>query len=236
MKYVFLGPAGSNINYIALTITDKTTPALAYHYNLNGTHDINKKALWLHSTHWTDESKKHLEDKKFKVVQILCVDKLEFLILNWFEKHSRKAGHDYPWYEDWIKEQKTAWRNVCKTPEDSLIRATLHWFYKLQYKNNPDIYDVPDIKNKFMFHLFYTNDFQSLSRQFDKYDVNYTQKMYSDWIGSQKIIFDSHMKIMSNLERPNNLNSFWQKGLALGLYGKNNNLTEQQAWGRYGKS
>lgn len=235
MKYGFLGPAGSNMSYIALTITGKTTPALAYHYNHDGGHskESYKPKKWFGWTHWSDDLRTFLRYKEHKLVQILCVDKLEFILLNWFEKHSRREDHDRPYLDYWIEQQKLTWRSVCDSDEDRLIRATLHWFYKIHNKSDPDIIDFPEIKHKFYFNLFYDNNFESLANEFKKYDVIYTEKMYSDWLTSQKIIFDSHEKIVSLLETPKDLDSFWQKGIALGLHGKRHGLNELQAWKRY---
>lgn len=234
-KYGFLAPAGSNVNYIALSITYKVKPALAYHYNEDGGHstDPNKFRNWICWMRWSNKIRTFMQDQRYKVIQILCNDKLEYLLLNWFEKHSRKFDHDYPYLHEWIGQQTLAWQKVCKNEEDCLIRATLHWFYKIHNKRDPDVIDIKEIKDKFHFNLFYNNNFELLANEFKKYDVIYTKKMYSDWVTSQKIIFDSHDKIISSLENPKELHSFWQKGIALGLYGKKHKLDEQQAWKRY---
>ena len=230
--YVIIGPAGSNINYISQVLTDTKLPSmLSYHYNINGSHSLKKtenwpvKQIFLPCTDYQS----YLNEKNL-IIQIVIEQQKKFLLLNWFEKHSRRESHDGPWLENWCDTQYQSWEPYIEDKETRLIRGVVYWFYSLQDKNHPDMIDLKEVKNKFYFDNFYSNNHKAISQEFAKFDKDYSLQMYNKWIESQKIIFDSMDSIMNNLNSPHKLNSFWQKGLAIALYGLKNKLNEQQTW------
>ena len=38
------------------------------------------------------------------------------------------------------------------------------------------------------------------------------------------------MSSNTNKDNPNNLKTFWQKGIAMGMYGSDNKMPEEQTW------
>ena len=230
--YIIIGPAGSNINYISQVLTDTELPVmLTYHYNTNGAHSLTRDKDWPARlvTPPSTNYKSYIGANDLPI-QIIIENEKKFLVLNWFEKHSRSESYDVPWFNDWCNTQSKVWNPVSEDEETRLIRGVVRWYYSLHDKDHPDIIDLKEIKNKFYFDKFYSNNYELIAQEFAKYNKDYTFQMFNNWRESQKIIFDSMNSIMNNLNNPNKLNSFWQKGLAMALYGFQNNLNEQQTW------
>jgi hypothetical protein len=234
MKYGFLGPAGSNLNYIGQVFTgEDVKPILAYHDNDNGAHSAKKDMKFKIWPLWNSDCELHVQNPEYKIIQILCKKQHKFLLLNWFEKNSRRPQSAYPFIDEWRTNQLEAW-SVMNVDEDStLARAVLHWFYKINDKDNEELKDVGMIKNKFSFDVFYENDPYLVSKQFNQYGIEYTTEMYNRWKKSQKIIFDSYEHIEKNLSNPLNLEVYWHRGIAIGINGLANNLEEQEAWEKF---
>jgi hypothetical protein len=230
--YIIIGPAGSNINYISQVLTDtELSLMLSYHYNTNGSHSLKKIKNWPVRivTPPSKNYKSYIGTNNLSI-QIIIENEKKFLLLNWFEKHSRSQLHDTPWFNDWCKIQLKSWEPVIENKETRLIRGVVRWYYSLQDKNHPDMIDLKEIENKFYFDKFYSNNYELIAQEFAKYNKDYTSQMFKNWRESQKIIFDSMDSIIENLNSPNKLKLFWQKGLAMALYGFQNNLNEQQTW------
>ena len=159
MKYGFLGPAGSNLNYIGQVFTSTDIkPTLAYHDNDNGSHSLQKNMLFKQWPLWNSDCEDHVNNSDYTVVQILCKEQQKFLLLNWFEKHSRRKQSALPFMDDWKKTQLEAWKSMELDETATLARAVLHWFYKICQKDNDELKDVAMIKNKFIFDAFYADN------------------------------------------------------------------------------
>ena len=234
MKYGVLGPAGSNLNYIGQVITGADIkPNLAYHDNDNGSHSVEKNMNFKLWPLWNSDCELHLRDPEYTIIQILCEKQHKFLLLNWFEKNSRRKRSAYPFMDIWRSKQLEVWSMLNMDETSTLARAVLHWFYKIKQKDNNELKDIPIIKNKFSFDAFYENDSRHLQEQFYQYGIHYSTKMYNQWKKSQKIIFDSHERVEKNLSNPLNLDFFWQRGIAMGIIGLENNLNESEAWEKW---
>jgi hypothetical protein len=229
--YVLVGPAGGNINYIAQVLTNTVlTPMLAYHYNTNGSHT--KSAMtWKQICPPTDEYKKYLNETNF-IIQILSKQKFFFVILNWFEKHSRSPAYDNIYFKTWISTQANLWKSVVNE-KYVLVKAVLKWYYNLKEENIIDNIDIPQIKNKFMFDNFYASDFNLIKKEFEQYGVEYKKHMFDEWLSSQKIIFESYKQIKNNIDTPWKLKKFWQTGLALALHAEKYNIGEEEVWEKF---
>ena len=229
--YVLVGPAGGNINYIGQVLTNTViTPMLAYHYNTNGSH-IKSAMTWAQICPPTDEYKKYLNEKDC-IIQILSKQKFLFLLLNWFEKHSRSPAHDNMYFKDWITTQANLWAPVVNE-KHVLVRAVLRWYFNLKEERIIDNADIPQIKKKFMFDNFYASDFTLIKKEFEQYGVEYKKQMFDKWLDSQKIIFESYTQIKNNIDTPRNLKNFWQTGLALALHGQQYNIGEEEVWEKF---
>jgi len=234
MKYGFLGPAGSNLNYIGQVISGSDIkPALAYHDNDNGSHSVKKNMNFKLWPLWNNDCEAHVRDPEYTIIQILCKEQQKFLLLNWFEKHSRRKESAQPYMDDWKKTQLEAWRSRELDETSILARAVLHWFYKICHKDNNELKDVPMIKNKFIFDAFYANDPHPVQEQFSLYEIDYSTKMFDKWRDSQKIIFDSYENIMKKISNPLDLETFWHRGIAIGIDGLEQNLNELEAWKKW---
>ena len=234
MKYGFLGPAGSNLNYIGQVFTGADIKStLAYHDNDNGSHSLKKNMNFKLWPRWTVDCESHVHDPEYTIIQILCEKKHKFLLLNWFEKNSHRKPSAYPYIDDWIKNQLQAWSVMNMDKTSTLTRAVLHWFYKITSKDNEELKDIAMIKNKFSFDAFYEDDPRIVKEQFSQYEIDYSEEMYNRWKKSQKTIFDSYKNIEKNLDNPLNLEVYWHRGIAMGINGLENNLEEHEAWGKW---
>lgn len=230
--YIIIGPAGSNINYISQVLTNtELSLMLSYHYNTNGTHSLKKTKNWPVRivTPPSTNYKSYIGTNDVSI-QIIIENEKKFLLLNWFEKHSKSESYDAPWFLDWCKTQLKIWGPDIEDEQKRLTRGVVRWYYSLHDKDHPDMIDFKEVKNKFYFDTFYSNNYELIAQEFAKFNKDYTFQMFNNWRESQKIIFDSMDSIIENLNSPNKLSLFWQKGLAIALYGFQNHLNEQQTW------
>jgi hypothetical protein len=237
-KYHLLGTPGSNINYIGLVLTDCVRlPVLTYHYHLLGSHTKDfEQANFRYSLTYDYSCRNALENPSTITIQILCKDKFQYILLNWFHKWNNKQDSDFPYLQKWMEQQDAAWAEVHDDKDTRLSRAVLHWFYKFNDREFIDIKDINEIKNKFLFESFYTGYHLDLQKEFDKYKKNYTKYMYDQWAQSQNIVFRSADKIEKNIEHPERLDTFFEKGIAMGLYGQKSGLSETDTWRHFYKN
>ena len=239
MEYTLLAPAGSNYNYIAQVLTDaKIESMLAYHYHHNGSHLPERTKGWFNYTHWENKDKKFSAKEKFTLgdplfIQVLCKSKLHMILINWFEKHSRIRKDDIQFLTMWKEHQSKIWVDKHSNKEHRFIQAVANWYYKLQDPECRDIKDIIEVKNKFLFESFYTGSHHALQTEFAQYKKDYTKEMYNAWYDSQTIALKSEDAVLKNIQTPERLESFWQKGIAIGIYGVENNLNEQEAWDKF---
>ena len=226
-KRVFLlSPAGGNGNYIGLVLLGKVEqPALSYHFQGNFSKN-NPGVIQYHI--WDDSNLKFCNQPDIIAIQNVVKEKFYFVIVNWWEKIFFHQSSDWEtaYSDDWLKEQTELWKNF----DYPIVRANLNWFYAYKNKNRPELYDVPLIKNKFYFDSLYTN-YESAKDQFLKFGIEYTESQYNDWKNSQKCVFDSFQEIQN---KPiNQLTKDYQKAIAIGLLGIENNLSEEECWQKY---
>ena len=223
-KIFILSPAGGNINYIALTLLGKIVESqLAYHDQ--GTHGHNAHLI-KHQSFWDHSFQVYLDDKDFLPIQVVTEEKFYFLIINWWEKlyfHVNNNNDLLIWAQQWLSDQGERWKEY----EQPFVRANLNWFYAYKDRIRPEMFDCPQIKNKFNFDFFYTS-YESLGDQFRKYGIKYTKQQYESWKTSQQLIFESYREISH--KSINQLTKDYQKSIAIGLLGVKNNLTEEECW------
>ena len=230
MTYGFVGPAGSNKNYVAQILTGTPiTPMLSYHHNENGSHHTSDNLNWKpFAPQFDDAASKSLKDPNMTVIQMIVQNKSHWVILNWFEKLSRGDKDDQRIVSDWEVFANEAWQ-VSQSADVNLTRAVLHWFYRWQ-NDDEEIRDVPAIKHKFSVDSFYDDDTSKVINEFAKFGVDYTVDMHEIWRESQSIVFKSHALIQEKMNYPLELDLYWQRGIAMGLHGVANGMDENNAW------
>ena len=225
-KILMVSPAGANGNYIALILLNKLDKH-QFSYHAQGTHGKNSKLI-NHIHHWEKSLISFLDDSNYIVIQNIIDKKFPFVIINWWEKlyHNPDSNKEFLIAEEWIKAQKKIWYNF-KHP---LVRAILSWFYSYKNKENKELKNVAEIKNKFYFDSLY-NDYNAVKEEFKKFDIVYTEEQYKAWVKSQNIVFES-FEILKNTPI-SKLKKNYQKAIAIGLLGMENNLSEQECWEKY---
>jgi len=222
-KIFILGPAGGNLNYIALTLLGKVREN-QFVYHEQGSHGDNNNIIQ-HLHTWNDSCQCYLTDKDYLPIQVVTGEKFYFLMINWWEKFYYNVINtgDLRWSQQWFDDQAERW----KAYEQPFVRANLHWFYAYKNRIRPELFDCVQIKNKFNFDSFYIN-FKSLSDQFKKYGIVYTEQEYKNWKASQYVAFESYAEIS---KKPiSQLTKDYQKSIAMGLLGIKNNLSEEECW------
>lgn len=218
--YYFIAPAGSNVAYISLIFNqEKYNDGLAYHSRdiLRWTHDFNHKLV-------TENT-----------VKIYFKDHIELIILNWFHKFIVKpdnVGWVLRYSKEWRESQKKLWSGFG---EDWCTRAVLKWLYNIDADPRYGSKIMGPGKN-FCGSALY--DGYDLAREeFEQHNVKYTKIQYEKWIGSQKQVLDSWKKIKNTItiDKIADLKYNFEKGVAIGLYGLENKLTEEVAWQHYSK-
>jgi hypothetical protein len=250
---IFLyAPAGANCNYILghlLKINiDKN---LVYHKV--GTHsgkflvidryldnvgtikkyldNKNIKACIFHF--WKQEFNEFLYIEEIIPLQILIDNYSELVVINWIEKFLLNPSFetDKNAAQEWRNSQKKIWDLYTKFP---LERAVLHWLYKIHLNVAEAFEDNQSFTKKFYFSSMYESH-DLTKEQFKKFDIEYTKKMYEDWKTSQNKIFDSWNLIKSNIDTPEYLPQFYQRGIAIALDGLKKKLKEQECWDQLSK-
>ena len=201
--FILVGPPGGNVDYIGNVLAH------------------NKKFKQFTPPSNLYEQFNH---KNNQVIQVIADQQFSFLIINWF------VNVDLADYEDWVHQQLEKFKSYFDTDEQRLCRAVLSWFYSLKNKKLRDNKDIANIKNKFMFDCFYMNDYGIIRNEFAKYNIKYSKETFKKWQNTQKLVFENYKKIKKNVMTPNNLNYFWHKGIALGMHGEKNNLSEEETW------
>ena len=229
-----VSPTGGSGNYIALTLLNKISkPELSYHWQ--GTHYSTNEQLIRHIHRWNEQHDANLinssrwlphEDSIF--LQNVIDKKWEFVIINWWEKIYHNAGKSKLRKdgEDWISWQKDLWKNY----NHPIVRAILTWTYSYNDCTAPELKRIQNIKNTFQFDSLYT-DYLATKKEFEKYDIEYTEKQYNEWRQSQNIIFDSYEAIQTTpiaiLEKD------YQKAIALSRIGIKDGLNVDECWEKF---
>lgn len=224
-KICIVSPAGANGNYIALVLSGLLKKnELSYHNQ--GTHSDQNKTIKQIHIYNNEQHNNIINDDSYFVLQNVVNDKFWFVIINWWEKMMYNSS-PYTDLDDfvtpWIREQKERW-NMYKHP---IVRAILNWFYAYKNKERPECLRINEIKNTFNFESLYT-DYENTASQFAQFGIQYTQKDYQLWKDSQRVIFESNDQI--NNMPIKFLKKDYQKAIAIGLLGINNNLSENECW------
>ena len=245
-------PAGANCNYILGRLLKINIDKNIVYHNV-GTHlgkfcvidryldnvdtikkYLNNKNLQACIFHfWKQEFNELLFREKIIPLQILIDNYLELVLINWMEKFLLNPSFeaDKNAAQEWKNLQKKIWEPYTKFP---LERAVLHWLYKI-YSNVAEAFENnQSFTKKFYFSSMYES-YDLAKEQFKKFDIEYTKKMYEDWRTSQNKIFNSWNLIKSNIDNPEYLTQFYQRGIAMALNGLKNNLKEQECWDQLSK-
>lgn len=206
--FVLVGPPGCNFDYIGNTLT-------------NSNPNEYKKIIYP-STDYISFLK---EDN---VIQVLSAKKVHYLMINWFSRSGDEKESRYS--DSWIREQNSIWKSYFNDEEQRLGRGVLAWYYMLKEKLYEGNKSNHLIKNKFEFDAFYANDVKMLQEEFYKHNIIYTNEMFELWKASQTKAINAYEDIIHNKDNPNNLKTFWQKGIAMGMYGSDNKMPEEQTW------
>ncbi len=182
---------------------------------------------------WKEEFNELLYEEEITPLQILIDDYSELVVINWIEKFLLNPSYenDKNAAQRWKNSQKKIWEPYTKFP---LERAVFHWMYRI-YLNVAEAFENnQSYTKKFYFSSMYQS-YEMAKEQFEKFDVDYTKNMYEDWRMSQNKVFDSWNLIKSNIETPECLTQFYQRGIAMALYGQKNKLKEQECWDQLNK-
>ena len=135
-----------------------------------------------------------------------------------------------------------ALRFAAKFDWDSILnRLHEHYFELIELNRKkvfinatPKTFYFKSFTKKFYFSSMYESYYLA-KEQFKKFGIEYTEKMYEDWRTSQNKIFNSWNLIKSNIDNPEYLTQFYQRGIAMALNGLKNNLKEQECWDQLSK-
>ena len=228
--FSFVAPAGSNISYIRyiLSKTENIESRLTYHDNRH-----NERGAILHCL--------EIKNPKEDMIKIYFEKFHEVIILNWhfkfrvyptdymFEENGvKKTVRTYG--EEWAVSQKEIWKEFKNNWE---TRAILHWFYKIFYDKNYKLKLPPPAMNFNGASLY--ESYPSAKQEFAKFDIDYTEEKYINWQKSQEVILNS-LKIIKNIKKIEEIKKLmydFEKGVALGLFGVMNNLSEENTWQEY---
>jgi hypothetical protein len=227
MDYFFIAPAGSNISYIRFILSKYplTQHILSYHTIPNVDN------LWTHDLDYPVND---------KCIKIYFEKYIEIIILNWNFKFRitpadeiNPSGKSNQYYgKEWKKTQKHIW-GIFKEKWD--MRATLHWLYKIFNDKKYSVKIESPGKNFNGASLY--EGYESAKEQFSEFRIEYSMKQYTDWKDSQQVIFNSWAKIKEckNITDVDFLDFEFEKGIALGLIGITNNMSEDIIWKKYVK-
>jgi hypothetical protein len=245
-------PAGANCNYISIIINNNNKKEIIKNlvYHKLGTHNsiirvikpsenleeikkylTDKKYIACFVHFWREEFNEFHKEKNILSFQIFIDDYKEIVIINWFEKFifNYTTDQDKLAGQQWLKNQDNVWKNYTSFTTE---RAVVHWLYNIDTK--PGFKKECSFKKIFNFSSMY-NSFELTKNEFLKFNINYSKEMYNTWKDSQKIIFDSWNLIKNNVNTPENLEHFYQRGIAIALNGLKNNLKEQECWDQLSK-
>ena len=218
--YHFIAPAGSNVAYINLILNqEQYSDGLAYH-----SRDI---------LPWTHDLK--CENISENNVKIYFDNHFELIILNWFHKFIVQPDN-VDWVlryaKEWTDSQKKVWSDFG---EDWCVRAVLKWMYNIDADPNFKS-KIREPGKNFCGSALY-NGYDVAKAEFKKHHINYTAEQHQKWVDSQRPVLDSWQNIenTTEIDKIANLQYNFEKGVALGLYGLKNKLTEEVTWQNYSK-
>lgn len=218
-----IAPAGSNVAYIGMIITN--TPresAQTYHNQFLGWNtDSLSRFSYDHDANDTDRD-----------IKISFDDMPEIIVLNWQVKFriNPQSEADKSPGDAWTEEQQNLWQSYGKDWE---ARSVLRWTHTIC--NDKSIRsDYDDIGLTFRGESLYEG-YESASTEFKKLSVEYTQIEYDTWRESQKHIFNflEAIRQASELEQIKQMDHEVLKGIALGIYAKKHGINEKDVWQLY---
>lgn len=223
---LIVSPAGSNISYIRyiLSKSEQIEGRLSYHDNRH-----NEQGKISHSL--------EIEHPRENMIKIYFEKFHEVIILNWHYKFrvypteymiGEKTVKEYG--DEWTATQKEHWKNFKNNWE---TRAVLHWFYKIYNDKNYQT-KLPSPARNFNGASLYES-YHSAKQEFGKFGIDYTEEKYMNWQKSQEVVLNS-LKIIRNIKKIEEIKKLmydFEKGVALGLFGVMNNLSEENTWQEY---
>lgn len=240
----FIAPSGGNNSYICLKLLGTNLDGMTTYHD-KGTHSDDKEIInILNISEKTDNTKIIVSEDYNDIKDMITeddtvirnnIDKYrELLLLNWFHKNTEPMPWNpvlkYGWRDSWIEWQTDLWKNNSKIP---IASAVAEWLYKLFDDNFAEIKIIPEITKVFNWSVMYESS-QATVDEFKKIGYNYTVEEHDKWLISQSNILGYWQDIKNNIETPLNLEDDVHKGLALALYGKQNNLNRQQVESHFG--
>ncbi len=239
----FIAPSGGNNSYICLKLVGTNLDGMTTYHD-KGTHSDDKEIInFLHHASRTENTKVIITENYNNVKDLITeddtvirnnIDKYrEVLLLNWFHKNLEQlgdaAGLQYGWRDSWIKWQTDLWKNNSIIP---IASAVAEWMYKLFDDNFTDIKPIPEITKVFNWSVMYEGS-QATVDEFKKIGYNYTVEEHDKWLTSQSTVLGHWQDIKDNIETPLHLQDDVHKGIALGLHGKQYDLTRQQVESKF---
>ena len=240
----FIAPSGGNNSYICLKVLGTNLDGMTTYHD-KGTHSDEHEIInILNISEKTDNTKIIVTEEYNDIKDMITeddtvirnnIDKYrELLLLNWFHKNTEPMPWNpvlkYGWRDSWIEWQTDLWKNNSKIP---IASAVAEWLYKLFDDNFAEIKIIPEITKVFNWSVMYESS-QATVDEFKKIGYNYTVEEHDNWLISQSNILGYWQDVKNNIETPLNLEDDVHKGLALALYGKQNNLNRQQAESHFG--
>jgi hypothetical protein len=234
----WIAPSGGNNSYICMKLIGKETGSTTTYHDA-GTHSDGKQIInIMHYGTRNENTKvvvaqdynnvKNIMSENDVVIQNYIDDYRELLLINWFEKNQAPLGNEpslrYGWKSSWIAWQQDLWKDVSKLPVTS---AVCEWMCKLWDNNFEDIKRQKEIEKVFNWSCMYKSS-EATVAEFENIGYNYTVKEHDSWLASQKNIIDIWKNIRENVGNPMNVTDDIWKGIAMGIYARNNNMTRQQ--------
>ena len=239
----FIAPSGGNNSYICLKLVGTNLDGMATYHD-KGTHSDDHEIInFLNIAKKNDNTKVVITENYHNVKGMITQDDIvirnnidkypEMLLLNWFHKNLAQlgdaAGLQYGWRDSWIKWQTDLWKNNSIIP---IASAVAEWMYKLFDDNFTDIKPIPEITKVFNWSVMYEGS-QATVDEFKKIGYNYTVEEHDKWLTSQSTVLGHWQDIKDNIETPLHLQDDVHKGIALGLHGKQYDLTRQQVESKF---
>jgi len=240
----FIAPSGGNNSYICLKLLGTNLDGMTTYHD-KGTHSDEHEIINILSISEKTDNTKIIVTEEYNDIKDMIteddtvirnnIDKYrELLLLNWFHKNTEPMPWNpvlkYGWRDSWIEWQTDLWKNNSKIP---IASAVAEWLYKLFDDNFAEIKIIPEITKVFNWSVMYEGS-QATVDEFKKIGYNYTVEEHDKWLISQSNILGYWQDVKNNIETPLNLEDDVHKGLALALYGKQNNLNRQQAESHFG--
>jgi len=240
----WIAPSGGNNSYICMKLIGKETGSTTTYHD-TGTHSDEKQIInIMHYGTKNENTKvvvaqdynnvKNIVSKNDVVIQNYIDDYRELLLINWFEKNQAPLGNEsslrYGWKSSWIAWQQDLWKNVSKLP---ITSAVCEWMCKLWDNNFEDIKRQKEIEKVFNWSCMYKSSASTVS-EFEKIGYSYTVQEHDNWLKSQTGILSIWQDIKSNVETPMKLDDEIWKGIAMGMYARDNNMNRRQAEEHFG--